>query len=290
MESESIIQPFDILPALKEMVEELRIALANYVKAQLEIDPEDPSYDDFTQHIETLKTGIQNHVSTIETLEGNNSSPTTPNGTEADRDRAGRSKWEKEVAQTFKLYSNMKMTKNDVDKLDVYWKKFERVVVANNLKPDQAKKLLSLFAHEHERIAQWVTRHHELNPECNIKTLKDDLLKDFVSPYWKTKTLTLIFNIEYKQGETVPAFIGRFQELLIEKDIPFTVPDPRYDYLKELLFSKLPDSVKRVLNSKPLSEYDTLLSLMTALKLFPGIPTDITSHIIQLIQSERTTL
>ncbi|RKP17614.1 hypothetical protein ROZALSC1DRAFT_24029, partial [Rozella allomycis CSF55] len=67
---------------------------------------------------------------------------------------------------------------------------------------------------------------------------------------YKVPGIIDIFKIQYYRGKTVPEFIGRFQDLLAENNIA-TIPDPQHSLIKELLFSKLPDSVKRVLNNKP---------------------------------------
>ncbi|RKP15831.1 hypothetical protein ROZALSC1DRAFT_25998, partial [Rozella allomycis CSF55] len=162
----------------------------------------------------------------------------------------------------------------DLNNIEEYLQRFERIYKDNNLTTEQTKHLLRLFAHNNESVAQWLTRHNELYPLCTWDVLKNDLLKEFLSPYWKSEKYSKLFKIQYYHGETVPEFIGRFQDLLKENNIAFTVPDPQQNLLKELLFSKLPDSVKRVLNNKPVSEFPTILSLMQAVKEFPGIPTD----------------
>ncbi|RKP15562.1 hypothetical protein ROZALSC1DRAFT_26346, partial [Rozella allomycis CSF55] len=146
----------------------------------------------------------------------------------------------------------------DLNNIEEYLQRFERISKDNNLSTEQTKHLLRLFAHNNESVAQWLTRHNELNPSCTWDILKNDLLKEFLSPYWKSKKYSKLFKIQYYHGETVPEFIGRFQDLLKKNNIAFTVPDPQHNLLKELLFSKLPDSVKRVLNKKPVSEFPTI--------------------------------
>ncbi|RKP16516.1 hypothetical protein ROZALSC1DRAFT_25183 [Rozella allomycis CSF55] len=119
---------------------------------------------------------------------------------------------QKVISAVHKLCPKMDSKPSDLNNIEEYLQRFERIFKDNNLTTEQTKHLLRLFAHNNESVAQCLTRHNELNPLCTWEILKNDILKEFLSPYWRSEKYSKIFKIDYYHGETVSEFIGRFQD------------------------------------------------------------------------------
>ncbi|RKP15712.1 hypothetical protein ROZALSC1DRAFT_26145, partial [Rozella allomycis CSF55] len=85
---------------------------------------------------------------------------------------------------------------SDFNNIEEYLQRFfERIFKDNNLTTEQTKQLLRLCSHNNESVAQWLTRHNELNPLCTWDILTNDLLNECLSPYWRSEKYSKIFKI-----------------------------------------------------------------------------------------------
>ncbi|EPZ32485.1 hypothetical protein O9G_004805, partial [Rozella allomycis CSF55] len=141
---------------------------------------------------------------------------------------------DKKVTNVYKLVSSdMDLREKGALDIESFLRKFWRIKEVENLNVEQAKQLLRLFCHGKEAVAQWLTRHEKSNSEISLEDRKNDLLKEFLSPYWKINKLTEILQIQFKQGQTVQSFINDFETLMIEKTIPYTTDDTNYSLREE---------------------------------------------------------
>ncbi|RKP16867.1 hypothetical protein ROZALSC1DRAFT_24798, partial [Rozella allomycis CSF55] len=106
---------------------------------------------------------------------------------------ASEQKDQKVISAVHKLYPKMDLKPSDLNNIEEYLPRFERIYKDNNLNTEQPKHLLRLFAHNNESVAHWLTRQNKLNQRCNWDVPKTDLLKEFLAPYWKSENVSKIF-------------------------------------------------------------------------------------------------
>jgi hypothetical protein len=162
------------------------------------------------------------------------------------------------------------------DEPNRYWQKFEDVCRLNRLDDPESTHLLRHLLVEHPSGPHFFSSEIlTLDKEATLAETKKLFQDFFLSSTWRSERLQQLFEIRFKKNESVREFVERFSSLVRDNELKFDSTEPAHQWVKNVLYYKVPPSVQRILLSKKVQDYPSCKELAQDLILFVGFPEDI---------------
>jgi hypothetical protein len=134
------------------------------------------------------------------------------------------------------------------DEADSFWHQFHTQIEAYRLDTHSAITIFQRLTMLHPRGPNWY--HDYVKPfEANIslEQLKEKFYQAFRPPYLQALRSEQLASIRYRIGETVADFLNRFSELMRLNERSMSECSDQSTFHRDLLFNKMPPSVRRLL-------------------------------------------